>query len=256
LTTILPPDTWLEFIRCPLVIDGPDSFQRRAGQRQRCNESVPADTSTSNDQTLPAVAAPKWGGLPYRVLPRLPRYEFDRGYVERLVSEDPDTERHFTRYFGELLSLKLRSRLRSAALVEDARQETFSRVLIALKQKGGMAAPETLGAFVNSVCNNVLFEMYRSGSRMEQLDETFDAPDEREPAADARIMSDEERIRVRDALAALPQKERDLLRWLFFEDRDKDAVCRELNIDRNYLRVLLHRAKMRFRAQFTAEDRS
>jgi RNA polymerase sigma-70 factor (ECF subfamily) len=38
-----------------------------------------------------------------------------------------------------------------------------------------------------------------------------------------------------------------LLRWLFFDERDKDDICRELNIDRNYLRVLLHRAKNRFR---------
>ena len=58
---------------------------------------------------------------------------------------------------------------------------------------------------------------------------------------------------MRNALAALPEKERELLRWLFFEDRDKDLICKELNVDRNYLRVLLHRAKARFRQQFTDE---
>jgi RNA polymerase sigma-70 factor (ECF subfamily) len=34
---------------------------------------------------------------------------------------------------------------------------------------------------------------------------------------------------------------------IFIEERDKDDVCRELGIDRDYLRVLLHRAKMRCR---------
>ena len=93
------------------------------------------------------------------------RFEFDRAYLDRLASGDPETERHFTRYFGDLLSIKLRSRLRSPAQVEDARQETFLRVMKALRQPGGIQSPGGFGAFVNSVCNNVLFEMYRSHSR-------------------------------------------------------------------------------------------
>jgi RNA polymerase sigma-70 factor (ECF subfamily) len=67
-------------------------------------------------------------------------------------------------------------------------------------------------------------------------------------------MAEEERGRVRAALAELTSKEQDILRWLFFEGRDKDEVCRELNVDRNYLRVLLHRAKARFRERFTDEE--
>jgi RNA polymerase sigma-70 factor (ECF subfamily) len=61
---------------------------------------------------------------------------------------------------------------------------------------------------------------------------------------------DEDRAHVRAIMETLPQKERQLLHWLFFEEADKDEVCRRLGIDRNYLRVLLHRAKQRFRAEF------
>jgi RNA polymerase sigma-70 factor (ECF subfamily) len=186
-------------------------------------------------------------------LPALPRYEFDSAYIQRLIAEDPETERHFTRYFGDLLSLKLRSRLRSASQVEDARQETFVRVLTSLKQKGGLASAASLGAFVNAVCNNVVFEMYRAGGRTESLADDLDPEDDRQTDAETRILRDEDRFRVRRALAALPPKERELLSWLFFEERDKDGICRELKIDRNYLRVLLHRAKARFREQFVAE---
>jgi RNA polymerase sigma-70 factor (ECF subfamily) len=187
-------------------------------------------------------------------LPRLPRFEFDRAYVERLIAGDPDAERHFTRYFGDLLSLKLRSRLRSREQIDDAKQETFARVLTSLKHKGGMQAPEALGAFVNSVCNNVVFEMYRSGSRTLPLEEDFDAADERQPSAEHAIGVGEDRHRVRAALVALPPKERELLTWLFFEGRDKDQICRDLEVDRDYLRVLLHRAKNRFRERFVRED--
>jgi RNA polymerase sigma-70 factor (ECF subfamily) len=184
---------------------------------------------------------------------RLPRYEFDRAYVDRLIAGHPDTERHFTRYFGDLLSLKLRSRLRSREQIEDAKQETFIRVLTSLKRKTGVKSPEALGAFVNSVCNNVVFEIYRSGSRTFPLDEEFDAADERAPSAETTLAAGEDRERVRTALVALPSKERELLTWLFFDNRDKDEICRDLGVDRDYLRVLLYRAKNRFREQFVQE---
>lgn len=189
-------------------------------------------------------------------LPRRSRYDFDGEYVERLVSEDPEIERHFTRYFGDLLSLKLRSKLRSPALIEDAKQETFVRVLTTLKKRRGLATPESLGAFVNSVANNVVFELYRGGAKVTPLAAGHDEPDERAPDAETTLLAAEERFRVREALADLPQKEKDLLRWVFLEGRDKDEVCRELNVDRNYLRVLLHRAKNRFRDRYVSEEAS
>jgi RNA polymerase sigma-70 factor, ECF subfamily len=187
-------------------------------------------------------------------LARLLFHQFDQAYIDRLVAEDPDTERHFTKYFGDLMTLKLRSRLRSPAAIEDAKQETFVRVLTALKRKRGLASPETLGAFVNSVCNNVLFELYRSGSRTTPLPDEYDEADRRKPGADAAVLADEEQTLVRAVLEGLPEKDRELLRWLFFEERDKDEICRELNIDRDYLRVLLYRAKTRFRERFTEQQ--
>jgi RNA polymerase sigma-70 factor (ECF subfamily) len=185
---------------------------------------------------------------------QLQRFEFDRAYIDRLVDGDPETEGHFVRYFGDLLTLKLRSRLRSPTLVEDARQETFRRVLTTLKEKGGLASAGSLGAFVNSVCNNVLFECYRAGAKVQQLAENHEQADDRRPSAELGVMAAEQRDRVRTALAGLPDKEREILRWLFFEERDKDEICRELNVDRNYLRVLVHRAKAKFKERFLEVD--
>ncbi|MGE0592196.1 MAG: RNA polymerase sigma factor [Vicinamibacterales bacterium] len=183
------------------------------------------------------------------------RFQFDRAYIDRLTAGDPDTEQHFTRYFGQLLTIKLRSRLRSPALIEDARQETFARVLLTLRRKGGVTSAEGFGAFVNSVCNNVLFEAYRSEGRVTPLDEDNHAePADPAGSAEESVLEDESRARVHRALATLPQRERDLIRWLFFEERDKDEICAELNVDRNYLRVLLHRAKARFRASLASGD--
>jgi RNA polymerase sigma-70 factor (ECF subfamily) len=182
---------------------------------------------------------------------RLERHNFDAEYIRRLVAGDAETERHFTSYFGELLVLKLRSRLRSPAQAEDARQETFVRVLSTLKEKGGLASAESLGAFVNGVCNNVLFEMYRANARTTPLEDEYDEVSASLPA-DFTLVADEEREEVRAALNSLPEREQLVLKWVFFDERDKNDICRDLQIDRAYLRVLVHRAKARFREHFAA----
>jgi RNA polymerase sigma-70 factor (ECF subfamily) len=185
--------------------------------------------------------------------PHLTRHAFDGAYISRLVGEDTATERHFTQYFEELLSLKLRSRLQSRALIEEAKQETFVRVLTTLKKRGGIDHPEALGAFVNSVCNNVLFELYRSETRTQPLAEiAAEPPDEKAADIESALLRKQERERLRRALEGLPQKDQELLRWLFLEERDKDDVCRQLQIERGYLRVLLFRAKGRLRAELEA----
>ena len=174
------------------------------------------------------------------------RQTFDSGYIQRLAQSDPETERDFTAYFGELLSIKLRSRLRSSEMVDDAIQETFLRVFKTLRQDG-IANPEALGSFVNSVSNNVLFEVYRQHARA--TEEPVDQPGTNEPA-EQEMVSAEERREVRQVLSELPEKDNLILRWLFFDERDKEEVCRTLDVDREYLRVLVHRAKNRFRTDW------
>jgi RNA polymerase sigma-70 factor, ECF subfamily len=178
--------------------------------------------------------------------PGLERQTFDQEYVKRLIAGDPETEAHFTGYFGQLLNLKLRARLRSWQALEDVRQETFLRVFRTLRT-GEIQQPERLGAFVNSVCNNVLFESFRSEKRASQLpEEGIDLADE-SPGPDAEFLSEEKRRHVQKALAELPDKDREVLRAVFLHDEDKDAVCRRFDVDREYLRVLVHRAKNRLR---------
>jgi len=57
--------------------------------------------------------------------------------------------------------------------------------------------------------------------------------------------------RVREVLEGLSERDRRLLKAVFFEELDKDEVCRDFHVDRDYLRVLLHRAKQTFKSQFS-----
>lgn len=178
-------------------------------------------------------------------------FDFDDSYLEQLRAGDFRTQEHFVKYFSELIHIKLRSRLRSEQAIEDVRQETFTRVFTALRSGGGIREANRLGAYVNSTCNNVLLETYRSSARNPGSEEEEYAalPD---PAAGALevVIEKQTAENVRRVIDELPEKDRRLLREIFIEERDKDQVCTEYGVDRNYLRVLLHRAKQNFRALY------
>ena len=179
-------------------------------------------------------------------------YVFDDSYLERLRSGDFRTQEHFVSYFSELIRLKLRSRLRSPEAIEDVRQEIFVRVFSVLRNKDGLRQADRLGAFVNSVCNNVLLEHYRASSRsssIEEEGEEIDIPDEKADVLE-RVLTRETVETVREILEKLSERDRRLLREVFLEERDKDEVCKDFGVDRNYLRVLLHRAKQMFKSHY------
>jgi RNA polymerase sigma-70 factor (ECF subfamily) len=179
-------------------------------------------------------------------------YAFDSQYLEQLSSGDFRTQEHFVAYFSELIRLKLSKRLHSRSEVEDARQETFARVFAALRKQDGIRQPERLGAFVNSVCNNVLLEYYRSSSQDAPSGEEEAEANIPDPAISVvdLIANREIQQKVRHILDELQEKDRRIIKEVFLEERDKDEVCRDLGVDREYLRVLLHRAKKSFKALY------
>jgi RNA polymerase sigma-70 factor (ECF subfamily) len=177
-------------------------------------------------------------------------HSFDAGYVDNLCAGDYRTQEHFVAYFSQLLQLKLRSRLQSSHAIEDVRQETFARVFSVLR-KDGLRQPERLGAFVNRVCNLVLFEHYRSTSGRESLDVEGrpELPDLSASALDI-VAAGQIKEKVREILLDLEPRDRSLLKAVFLDERDRDEVCREFGVDRDYLRVLLHRAKQEFKTEY------
>ena len=176
-------------------------------------------------------------------------YSFDELYWERLRSGDFQTQQHFITYFSELIRLKLGRRLRSLSAIEDVRQETFARVWVALRDEQCMRQPERLGAFVNSVCNNVLREHYRRDSKEVPIGNEvgINVPDPSISVDDA-IANAQTQKRVRHILTRLGERDRLLLAAVFLDERDKDEVCRTFGVNREYLRVLLYRARKSFRA--------
>ena len=177
-------------------------------------------------------------------------FTFDKAYVERLREGDPPTEHHFVAYFEQLLRIKLRARTLPSDKVEDLRQETFIRVIAALRREGGVRQPERFGAFVNSICNNVLLEHYRSSAKNQPMEDSHLEIPDKVLDLEGMLVTKQSSEQVRKILDGMPERDRALLRAIFLEEKEKDVVCREFGVDRDYLRVLLHRAKDKFKALY------
>lgn len=174
-------------------------------------------------------------------------YPFDANYLERLREHHPATEAHFASYFGERLRVKLLNRGFAIPTLEDISQDTFLRVLAAVRN-GTVAHPERFGAYVNSVCDNVVLEKYREHARHRHLDvDAMDVPDGKTNLESMLLRKEKKKI-VADILAQLPVKKRNILRALIYEQLDRSELCARFKVKNDYLRVLLFRAKEDFAA--------
>ena len=176
---------------------------------------------------------------------------FDETYLRRLAEGDPAVQEHFAAYFGELLHIKLAARVLSRQLIDDIRQETFKRVLQAIRTPGTIERPDRLGAYVNSVCNNVRFEAFRDGARFVQMQAGLHDAVDRQVDLDAPLITRDRRQVVEEVLADLAERDRKLLRTIFLDEQGTAEACRQLHVKPDYLRVLLHRAKLRFRERLS-----
>jgi RNA polymerase sigma-70 factor (ECF subfamily) len=99
-----------------------------------------------------------------------------------------------------------------------------------------------------------LFEHYRSQKRTTAtIDYEVEATTAGSEPSALRLLEvkDTERL-VRQILNLVPERDRRLLHSVLLEERNKDEVCAEFGITREYLRVLLHRAKQSFKSCYTS----
>ena len=177
-------------------------------------------------------------------------FSFDKPYIDRLRDGDPSTEAHFVSYFGQILDIMLRARRLPPEKVADVRQETLTRAIAVLRRDGGIRQPERFGAFVNSICKNVLRESAREWHRTQTLQQGYLELPDKVVDLERSLITEETRKKVQFILGEMKQRDRDLLHAVFLEEKDKSEICQEFGVDREYLRVMLHRAKERFRASF------
>jgi len=173
-------------------------------------------------------------------------FAFDKAYLDKLRAGDAATQHHFASYFGRFLRIRLRARRLAPDKIDDLVQDTLLKVIVKVHQDA-VRQPECFGSFVNSTCNNVLWEYYRSCSKHQQeQEEPMDLPD-KVLNLDGLLVTKEIAEHVRRILGEMPERDRRILRSLFFEEKEKDEICQDFGVKRDYLRVLVLRAKGKFR---------
>ena len=184
-----------------------------------------------------------------------PPQVMESGYVQRLAAGDAATERHFYAHFGPVLRVIARARRRALtpSQVEDVVQETLTRVIAAVRN-GRLRETDRFGAFVVGVCERVMLELGRSDARERPvedagLDRVATDDPEREAASREALGAS------RQVLDLLAPRDREILELVLVLDADKDEVCRRFAITREHLRVMLHRAKERFRVLYDKRNR-
>lgn len=133
--------------------------------------------------------------------------------------------RHFVSYFGNLLTIKLRAKRLPASAVDEIRQETFARVLAAVRREG-IRDGRKLGAFLNTTCNHVISEYFRQTGRYAPLEDSHFERATGGVDAETRMVSLEREQRVHEALRTLAERDRYLLTALFSRKRTKMPFVR------------------------------
>ena len=154
----------------------------------------------------------------------------------------------------ERLRLKLRYKVlyhvgHNCPDADDLVQESIMRFLRA-EQRGSIRNTDEFGAFLNGICRNVILEYRRRRKREPVLEPDTPLPD---PGIKPEADTFEVRQAIDNGLTELAERDRMILRGLYLEGREKEEICREWGMTDAQFRVVLFRARERFRRVYGSE---
>jgi RNA polymerase sigma-70 factor (ECF subfamily) len=135
--------------------------------------------------------------------------------------------------------------------VDDIVQETLARFLVASRENK-IQNPAATGAFLNGICRNVISEYRRRNMRDEPMPELVP-----EPPGKAIPESDlfELRQAIGRGLEQLSERDRQVLRGFYLEEKSKEEILKQTGMTDENFRVVLCRAKERFRAIYVEQTK-
>jgi RNA polymerase sigma-70 factor (ECF subfamily) len=132
--------------------------------------------------------------------------------------------------------------------LEDKVHDTFLIVVNAIK-RGDLREPERLMGFVRTVVRRQV-AAYIEGAvhaRREQADlETGATVADKNQNPEQEAMGKQRAELMRSALAALSQRDRDILVRFYLKEQSQDQICREMQLTETQFRLLKSRAKAKF----------
>jgi RNA polymerase sigma-70 factor (ECF subfamily) len=133
--------------------------------------------------------------------------------------------------------------------VDDIVQETLARFLVATGTQK-IQNPAAAGAFLNGICRNVISEFRRRNMRNEPMPEVVPEPPDK-GIAEADLF--ELREAITQGLEQLSERDRRILRSFYLEEKSKEEILEQMGMSDENFRVVLCRAKERFRAIYVEQ---
>ena len=135
--------------------------------------------------------------------------------------------------------------------MDDIVQESLARFMVAAREEK-IQNPAAVAAFLNGVCRNVILEYRRRNMRDEPMPEVVpEPPGSGIPEADL--------FELRQAIAAgleqLSERDRRVLRGFYLEEKSKEEILKQTGMSDENFRVVLCRAKERFRAIYVEQTK-
>lgn len=132
--------------------------------------------------------------------------------------------------------------------LEDKVHDTFLIVVNAI-QRGDLREPERLMGFVRTVVRRQVAAYIEQAVHMrrEQADlETGVSVADRKQNPEQAAMIRQKSELMRSALAALSQRDRDILVRFYLQEQPQEQICREMSLTETQFRLLKSRAKAKF----------
>ncbi len=135
--------------------------------------------------------------------------------------------------------------------IDDIVQEALMRFMVAAREEK-IQNTAALGAFMNGICRNVVSEYRRRNLRDEPMPEVV-------PEPPGKSIPEAELFELRQAIAQgmqqLSERDRRVLRAFYLEEKSKDEILKQTGMTDENFRVVLCRAKERFRAIYLEQTK-
>ena len=170
--------------------------------------------------------------------------------IERAWDQDAEALGEiYRRYVRRVFGL-CRHMLNSRERAEDATSEVFLKVQRSIMSyDGSIPFPRWLLRVAGNQCIDALRRQQRRQQLIvegENEAKVLEAPSA-EPSPLGAVMSKEERARVRDAIAGLPDTFRLPLVLRYYGELSYDEIARQLGLQKNNVAILIFRAKQELR---------
>jgi|ERR1051326_3653330 RNA polymerase sigma-70 factor (ECF subfamily) len=165
--------------------------------------------------------------------------------VARIRQGDAEAEALLYEKFSARVYFTALSETHSKEDAEDARAETFLRVIQALRQDK-LHSADSLFAFIVGITLNVIRELVRQKYRADSL-EDYEDDIARDDSMESAFLDAETSRMLEKAAQQLKPREQQLLRMYYFEELPKEEIARKLGIKAERVRLIKSRALQQLR---------